>query len=253
VRALPNQPFQRRLNWGLFERNHYAYGVYYAARQAKALGLNGISVIEFGVAGGNGLLYLEQIAREVSGECGLEIEVFGFDTGEGMPEPIDFRDLPYIWQPGFFKMDVVELRKRLTSAELILGMIEETVVGFMGRRKPQPIGFISFDMDYYSATKSALQVFDSDSNHYLPRVFCYFDDCVGDDFELHSEFAGELLAIQEFNQEHSTKKIARIYGMPFKRLYREKWNEEMFVMHDFEHPLYEKYVLPRTNWQIPLQ
>ena len=23
---------------------------------------------------------------------------------------------------------------------------------------------------------------------FLPRVFCYFDDCIGDDWELHSEF-----------------------------------------------------------------
>jgi len=32
-------------------------------------------------------------------------------------------------------------------------------------------------------------------------VFCYFDDCIGEACELHSEFTGELLAIKEFNEE----------------------------------------------------
>lgn len=50
-----------------------------------------ISAIEFGVDGGNGLLAMENIAQEVEKEVPVEFEIYGFDTGSGLPEPIDYR------------------------------------------------------------------------------------------------------------------------------------------------------------------
>ena len=40
-------------------RPHYAYCVYNAAILAKKLGYKSFSIIEFGVAGGNGIYFLE--------------------------------------------------------------------------------------------------------------------------------------------------------------------------------------------------
>ena len=48
-------------------------------------------MLEFGVAGGAGLLSLERIAELVEGLTGVEIEVHGFDTGTGLPAPKDYR------------------------------------------------------------------------------------------------------------------------------------------------------------------
>ena len=48
----------------------------------------------------------------------------------------------------------------------------------------------------------------------IPRIFCYFDDVVGNDYEVHCQFAGELLAIREFNEEHAKRKLALINGLP---------------------------------------
>jgi hypothetical protein len=31
-----------------------------------------------------------------------------------------------------------------------------------------------------------------------PRVYCYLDDIIGDDWGIHCEYVGELLAIKEF-------------------------------------------------------
>ena len=94
--------FQEKLEHDLFERPHYAYGVYHAALQARELGIKKISVIEFGVADGKGLIALENVAIEIEKKIGIDINVYGFDTGQGMPESLDYRDLPYVWKKGFF-------------------------------------------------------------------------------------------------------------------------------------------------------
>ena len=47
-----------------YSRPHYYHIVQNAVTEAKALGLSRISILEFGVAGGNGLVELEQIAKK---------------------------------------------------------------------------------------------------------------------------------------------------------------------------------------------
>ncbi len=75
-----------RIRFSIGNRPAYGYGVFQAADMAKRLKIPAISVMEFGVAGGNGLVALEQIAEEVADHFGIKIQVLGFDTGEGMPE-----------------------------------------------------------------------------------------------------------------------------------------------------------------------
>jgi hypothetical protein len=118
---------ERRVRFGIWPRLHYAFGVYAAADEAKRLGLKAISVFELGVAGGRGLLALESIAAEIGAAMGIEISVFGFDSGEGMPSPAGYRDIPYIRDQGFYKMDADALRSRLKSARLILGSVAQTI------------------------------------------------------------------------------------------------------------------------------
>jgi hypothetical protein len=54
----------------------------------KTLGHERISVIEYGVAGGNGLRMLEEHAKKIESILGVKIEVYGFDTGKGLPQPL---------------------------------------------------------------------------------------------------------------------------------------------------------------------
>jgi hypothetical protein len=194
---------------------------------------------------------MERHAEAVRAETGVEVAVYGFDTGRGMPPPQDYRDMPYLWQPGYFAMDVPKLQARLKSAKLILGDVAETLQGFTERENPPPIGFIAFDLDYYSSTVAALKILDAGNRFLLPRVACYFDDMVGDIDWAYNEFTGELLAIKEFNAMHEHLKIAPVNGLRFTgRRIPQNWHEQIFVAHLFTHPDYGKPISELV--QMPL-
>jgi hypothetical protein len=241
-------PVALRVQHGVSERPHYAYGVYSAADLAKRLGLSAISVIEFGVAGGRGLLALEAIAAEISAALEIAITVVGFDSGSGMPAAIDYRDLPYVWSPGFYAMDESKLRARLSPhTELVLGDVGDTVGAWL-ERKHAPVGFIAFDLDYYSSTKKAFRILETDTpQDRLPRVFCYFDDVIWPERACHSEFTGELCAIREFNDSHEALKLSPIHMLRDTRVNREFWCQQIYVLHDFKHPLYCQNVTPEGD------
>ncbi len=215
----------------------YAWGVLQAAALARVLGHRRMSVIEFGVAGGTGLVSLERIAELVEQKTSLSIDVYGFDTGKGLPKPQDHRDVPYMWEEGDFAMNEGELRARLKRAQLKLGLVEQTVAEFV-RTSFAPVGFISIDLDLYGATKAALTLLDADSANLLPRVFCYFDDTMGYGY---NDFTGERLAIHEFNAERSMRKLSPIYGLKWfvpQEHFNDRWIEMLQIAHLFDHPTY---------------
>ena len=244
-----------RTEYGIWDRPHYAYCILSAARLARSLGIERISVLEFGVAGGNGLLNMENIVGKVEKYLGIEIDIFGFDTGSGMPSPIDYRDLPHVWQAGFYEMDLEKLTRKLTKSELIIGDVNETIPSFIGRENLAPIGFIAFDLDYYSSTKSAFQIFEGTNDTRLPRVYSYLDDTVYPEYACHNEFVGELCAVREFNEEHKLKKICKIPNLRWMQRHQSTWNEQIYVFHDFGHELYTRLITPsgESNQQMPLK
>jgi hypothetical protein len=246
-RKYPSLWVPTRVRYGIWSRPHYAYGVFGAAKLAKRLGYRGISVVEFGVAGGNGLIALEEIAKSVSLHFGIPIAVWGFDTGWGMPEPSDFRDLPHVWAKGFYKMDVPALQARLTSAKLVLGDVAETVPKFLDNSNILPLGFAAFDLDYYSSTAKALKIFDGAPTTRLPRVFCYFDDIIWPESACHNEFVGELCAIRDFNSQKETLKLVSLHLLRHMRPSPEPWNDQIYVLHDFHHPLYCVNITPQGD------
>lgn len=210
--------------------------------QAGALGIDGITCIEFGVAGGNGLLAMESISKRIEAHFRINCDVVGFDLGSGLSEPQDYRDLPYAWRNGMFEMNEKLLRDKLTAGKLIIGDVKSTVKTFMASDCRYPLGFISFDLDFYSSTKAALDIFDVPDNLALPRVFTYFDDIIGGANEFHCEEVGELAAIREYNQAQQTKKLLRINGLAHKRPIPSRWNDCIFVHHNFGAENYSKFL-----------
>lgn len=222
---------------GEIKRSNYAWGVLQSVNLAKNLGINRVSVIEFGVAGGNGLVELEKIAQQVESILGVGIDVYGFDSGAGLPKPQDYRDLPNLWSEGYFPMEQEKLQKRLTNARLLIGLVEDTIQKFIAD-KPAPVAFISFDLDLYSSTTQAFKLLKADQSLLLPRIYCYFDDVLGFTYGDHN---GERLAISEFNEYNNMRKISQIYGLrhfvPWQ--FANHWWVDCFYMaHILDHELY---------------
>ena len=233
-----NFSFQMETN--SLRRMPYAYICFHAAILAKKLGYKRISVIEYGVAQGAGLLSLEKYTEEITKITGVNIDIYGFDTGIGLPKPKDYRDLPYQWKEGFFSMDKNELLKKLKKSKLILGNIEDTSKEFFLNYKPAPIGAIIYDFDFYSPTKIALNMMINNDNLFLPRVFSYFDDTIGSDVELFNDFTGERLAINEFNLNNETIKITEPYH--FISQHKEVWHHQIWIIHFFKNLKYNLFV-----------
>lgn len=233
--------YRDRLAFCAVERPHYGHCIFEAAQLAVRLGYPKISVIEFGCGGGNGLLNAEMHISEIEKIFPVKIELYGFDTGVGLPCAEDYRDFAYYFKPGLYHMDPAILKSRLTRAKLILGDVKDTCKTFFTKYNPAPIGCVFHDLDFYSSTKEALRLFEGDASYFLPRIFLYFDDITGTNTWLVSEFAGELLAIEEFNMKHSLKKIAINRYMPL--MYPDQWwAREIYVYHDFHHPKYNTFV-----------
>lgn len=209
-------------------RPYYGFTIYHSLKLAKLLGYKKVSVIEFGVAGGNGLVNIEYHVKEIQKIIDIDVEIYGFDASSGLPKAKDYRDMPYLWKENFYVMDVPKLKSRLTSSTLMLGDIKKSLENFSAA----PIACVMMDVDYYSSTVDALQIF----NHpHLPRVFCYFDDVVGNETCLYNEFSGELLAIDEFNKKNDMK-LAKYRGTNIS------FADNIFIMHDFNHTKYNTFI-----------
>ncbi|MFJ3161311.1 class I SAM-dependent methyltransferase [Streptomyces kanasensis] len=252
LRRLPGTGSAGAYRFGLVQRPHYAYGVRRATELAARLGHRGVTVVEFGVAGGNGLLALAEHARYYAAATGVAVRVVGFDSGAGMPAATDPRDIPYLFGPGYYTMDHDRLRARLGEAELVLGDLAETLPAYLTSRaellRHHPLGFVSLDLDYYSSTVTALEVFRRPAHeHLLPRVTCYLDDLPGT-----IEQIGEAAAIADFNADHPARPIGRVLGLRAFTPFDPPWADQIYVHHRLDHPDYARLEVGATGDQLPL-
>lgn len=249
-KLLPTSVHTRSL-WDVSARPNYLLGVLQAARQAVEERVGAISVIEFGVAGGSGLVCLQREAEAVEAATGVSIKVYGFDNGPaGLPGFIgDYRDHPDAWAPGDYPMDEAALRARLgPRTTLIIGDVKDTVPRFVDDARNPPVGFISIDVDLYSSTRDALKILSLPNKRMLRRTPLYFDDML---MFINHKFAGQPLAIDEFNAENELVKIDRWHGLKYERPFPEKqYLDSMYIAHDLEQ--INKIALNREALKLPL-
>jgi hypothetical protein len=223
---------------GLEYRPHYALCLLLAAEDAKKLGVKTLKVFELGCAGGSGLVDLQYLTKRVESYTGVSFVIHGFDCGTGLPPSDDLRDCLYLWEDGDYPMDKDELQVSLHSTtQLHIGDVADTLEAAC-HSSESPVGVIFFDMDYYSSTMSALSTLSLlPPNAFLPRTITYFDDLL-----FTSDYSGELLAINDFNELSEVRKISRIPHLAsFFSLKWENWiylGEKIFSMHCFDHHLY---------------
>tara|TARA_R110002072_G_scaffold89232_4_gene199967 strand:- start:95918 stop:96472 length:555 start_codon:yes stop_codon:yes gene_type:complete len=177
---------------------------------------------------------LEKICDYLEARHPIKFDIYGFDTGKGLPQPTDYRDTPWKWTDGWYDMDVDALKKKLRRSTLVLGDVKETVSKFL-TEIPSPLGAVIFDLDYYSSTAQALKIFESDPQKCLPRILCYMDDIGSIDD------VGVLRAIAEYNEENADKKLKP--AMYWQNLDDPSVRgHKIYDHHFFTHPDYTKLV-----------
>jgi hypothetical protein len=226
-----------KIDFDLVLRPQSAACMLRAADKAADRGIRELTAMEFGVASGGGLLNMCEVAAKVTEATGVQFKIFGFDTGAGMPPPVDHRDHPELYREGDYPMpDRDALVKRLPSnAQLLIGPLSETIPRALASITDRsPIGYVSIDVDYYSSTKEALEIFAGPPTKYLMTTFIYFDDVLGEE---HNPWAGEQLAVREFSDTHPLRRIERFPLIRNGRIFRRpNWLDQIWVLHVFDHP-----------------
>ena len=227
---------RQKIAYDLVLRPQYAFCIQAAADLAKKHRISKVTLLEFGVASGAGLLNLCHIAGKVTKETGVQFDIVGFDSGEGMPPPRDYRDHPEKYFTGDYPVTDKEglLRRLPNNARIIFGDIETALARFRDEITA-PIGVVCIDVDYYWSTKESLNVMLLDPEKYLPITYMYFDDVQDID---DNEFCGELCAIKEFNADasHPMRRIAPANFLSELRiLKRAIWHKQIYLAHVFDH------------------
>jgi hypothetical protein len=196
--------------WQAFYREWYAQGklhnmpyarmIMNAAELAKGKNYKEISVLEFGVSGGGGVWCAERYAMETERLTGVKIQVYGFDTFTGIPQP-DVYDALYI--AGDYPCDLQLLGSNLIKAQLVQGDIVKTAPSFLENYHPAPIGAMFVDVDVYPPVPAILDLLLEDHEWFLPWVFMWFDD-----LNMEQQFEGEWRAVSEFNARNRDIKIS---------------------------------------------
>ena len=217
---------------------HYESILYEACLEAKKLGINQVSVIELGVAGGAGIVSLEKYKKKIEKVLDINIKIYGFDMGSGLPKIEADEDLPFLWRKGLYNIDKAALEKKVNS-KIFYGDVKNTVDDFVKINKNN-ICCIFFDLDLYTSTINFLNQIPKIKDHLLPRVLCYFDDVYV--FENYiNQFNGVFKAIDEFNKNFSEFKLG--YSVDhFKDFKFPLARTSIYTLHSFKNPLYKKYI-----------
>ena len=225
-----------KIYWGLLQRACYAYGMLRAADLAAIGGRQKVTVCEFGVAAGKGLLNMIQLADLIRADTGVEFRIVGFDSGEGLPELKGCKDHPEIWNCGDFPMaNRQQLQEAIAGrAEMVFGDIARTAPAFAANLSPSaPLGFAAIDVDLYSSAVSCLESLRGAPDGYTPAVSLYLDD-VGVFFS--NRWCGELAAVEEFSAANEFRKIDRDRSLPGNRPGKYQWwYDRMRVCHILDH------------------
>lgn len=218
------------------ERPSYAFCLWLATIQADRLGIPKLQIFEFGVAHGAGLTAICRLCEKITASTDVQFDIYGFDSDVGMPRLADYRDHPEIWRQGQFQSDHDAIRAQLpANAKLISGNIADTLPVFMAETfdPSVPVGFVSIDVDLYSSTQQCIPILrHPDPKTYLPTTIVWMDD-INDQLTVNN-WTGEELAIVEFNETHSDRKLQELR---IRQNHPPRgWHDHVYGLHVLNHP-----------------
>lgn len=230
---------------GQLPRPHYGLGMLLAAKQAKELGYKKIKILELGCWNFEGLIDIENYSNDIGSILDIDIEIFGFTLKDGLPNYKENKyDRLYRWGSGDYKFNKDANFKKLKKSKIYFGDVKKTIKKFFKDNiksfPNSPIGFVCFDLDYYTSTKNGLNLFKLNPVNYLPRTNIYFDDHSFGSFD-----EGESRAIKEFNKV-SIYKISDICELGEQlSIYFNKWiflGKRIKVINYYNHPEFNKRI-----------
>ena len=164
------------LNWRGFLQN---------IRDEKVPG----ALVEFGVFEGNAL------SKHIGfcDELGLSMNIHGFDSFDGLPEPSKF-DLTRLWQAGKFKTNFDKVKTRVGVGKrknvfLHRGWFCDTLADPKVQAAIPEVAFARIDCDLYDSTMDCLRFLEGRLAH---GAYLHFDDWT------HDETTGETKAFFEW-------------------------------------------------------
>ena len=214
-----------------YGRPWYRHLLYRAFIESKKLNYTKCTIIEFGVGKGDGIRVLEKISSNIKKKFNFEINIIGFDS-LGLKNLTDYKDVKFKWKEGLYSSDEKNL-KNFKNAKIIIGDVKDTLSSLnKSLQFDSPISGLIFDLNLYTSTVSALEIFNINDKYLLPRIDCYFDD------SNTIEYIGERLAIKEFNNKNINKKISQ--NPQIKTLDNiNGW--AFYEFHNFQHNDYNKF------------
>jgi hypothetical protein len=180
---------------------------------------------------------MTNLAEQVSASTGVNVSVFGFDTAEGLPAPEDYRDHPELFSEDDYPMQDFDLLQAELAgrAKLVIGDIRKIESLDEVLSEGGPLGFASIDVDIYTSAKSALKLItESSDGSLMPTVGLHFDDVCSE--WGYNRFAGELLAIDESNDESDSHKIDKDRYVHYWHGESKAWHAAMYMLHVLDHP-----------------
>jgi hypothetical protein len=218
--------FAIKQHFDLISRPQCAYGMLRAAILEKKLKKLPITVCEFGVWNGDGVRKMVKIAQGITKEYGIDFNIVGFESCEGLAPALSHKDHPEILAPGVFApRSIPDLQQRFRGkAHLQIGKIEDTVDTFLNVVTAHaPIGFMAIDVDRYQATVATLRALNGPAEKYLPTVSVYWDHIA--QYE-SNRWCGELAAIHEFNAKNDMRKIDDDRTLYERPIPNAKWHKK---------------------------
>lgn len=212
-----------------YGRPSYRYLIYRAYNEAIKLNYKSCTIIEFGVGSGKGMKILEKISKNLMNKFNFKINLVGFDS-LGLKNLSDYRDVKFKWKENFYTGSEEDFKK-FDLAKIYVGDVKDTLIK-MKKNKDSPLAGLIFDLNLYTSTMSAFNVFNIDEKYVLPRIDCYFDD------SNTIEYIGERLAIKEFNEKNKYKKIAQ---NPLTYSLDDISGWAFYEFHNFKHSKYNTF------------
>jgi hypothetical protein len=142
--------YEDRVAIGAVDRQTYIYCIFQKDKLDSLLDYKKVSIIELGCGGAMASSIRKNTSSKTERIYEVRIELYGFDTGSGLPKPREYRDIPHHFKDSLYKVDIDAVQRKLKLAKFVIGDVKDAqrfLNNIIQRRLDRLQG-----LDYYSST-----------------------------------------------------------------------------------------------------